>query len=205
MAASRDSGAGEIRSATNISALSIADSIFLLGCPRNRRNILFTIFLNRLHTLIFSPLAVILPSLAWNSGLLNASATNSSRLVAPYAVSNWSLIDSNRARICLAVGVFFAISWEVTACIASWSRTWFLRSASWFRVIVSVLGSYKPATVLPSAFTKPLTITTLVLSKPFPIAVATRDIVWFELCVRSLIAPRKSPASSLARICWDSG
>ena len=67
-------------------------------------------FLNLSHKVIRSPLAVIPASLDWKSGLLNASATNSSKLVAPYAVSRPSRMDSNRARICLAAAVFLAIS-----------------------------------------------------------------------------------------------
>ena len=72
-----------MRSVTNMSTLSIADSIFLLGCPRNRRTIFSIMFLNLSHRVIRSPLAVIPASLDWKFGLLNASATNSSKLVAP--------------------------------------------------------------------------------------------------------------------------
>ena len=83
MVALRYSGAGEIRSAIRESTLSLADSTLMLGCPRNRRMMLPIIFVNLSQRVMRSPLTDMLASLAWNSGLLNASATNSSTLVAP--------------------------------------------------------------------------------------------------------------------------
>ena len=66
--------------------------------------------------------------------------------------------------------------------------------------MVSVLGSYKPATASPDSLTTLLAITTLVLPRPFSIALATFATLASLTFVRSLIAPRKSPACSLARV-----
>ena len=70
-------------SPTILSTSLIAEFNFFVGRRRNTRITLATIFLNRSHVPNLSPLVSIEASLAWNSGLEKASATNSSRLVVP--------------------------------------------------------------------------------------------------------------------------
>ena len=82
-AALRYSGAGDINSVTSLSTSLRAVVVLVKGIFNALRTAFRTAFMNCFHTGNLLPLVSIEASFAWNSGLEKASATNSSRLVAP--------------------------------------------------------------------------------------------------------------------------
>ena len=89
--ASRESGAGDKMVLIRESEASSAVPMPLVPFPMRERTKLRMACMNRCSAVIASPLGLIAASFCWNSGLLKASATNSSKDCAPYAVSSESL------------------------------------------------------------------------------------------------------------------
>ena len=137
-----------------------------VDAPNSLRRKFITALVKRSNAVNASPFDTILANLVRNSGLLIASDTNSSKFVAPYAVSNLSFTDSNNLVSCLVTGCdLLANVAETAAWVISCSTVCTFIPASASRRIVLVLGSKLPASSrfsTTSIFVVPTTSASLV-------------------------------------------
>ena len=118
--ASRESGAGARIASINRSDSVKAESTSLGGIPTILRRKLPTELKNRCSAEISSPFGFIVANFFWNSGLLNASDTNSSTSCAPYALSSISFTSLNSLVSCLVTGwLGLASVADTAACVTS--------------------------------------------------------------------------------------
>ena len=149
-----------IRPSTFVSIFSAST-----GCnPSNLRKKLPTDVKNFCRVVTFSLPTRIPPNCCLNSGLVNASATNSSRDFEPYSSGKASFTSSYSFCNCLVSGCdLFASVAEVTAWVVSCSIVCTLPAWRLSSLIVLVAGSKKPATGSPISLRRSLSTTTFVV------------------------------------------
>ena len=154
-----------------------------------------------------SPLGLIEASLRWNTGLLNASAINSLRFSAPYAVSKYGLTSLYNFSNCLVAGWDLFFNWLiVAACVVSCSKACMVRGMLELSITVLILGSNKPATSPLSPISYPLSFRLASLAN-FILVVPVFSDNALAICLTRLLlvlfardcnAPFKSPFFSSA-------
>ena len=162
--ADRVAGDGESMPFIMRSTSSSADS-GLFGCrPMSLRTIRRTAPVNFSQPDILPPSTRVRASAVWNSGLLKASATNSSRLAVPYTSPICSRTVLKIACSCFTSGSNgFANDAEVAAWVISCRTVCTFIPFVASMEIVFVAGSYKPAAVRPTVCDRSSTTCTFVV------------------------------------------
>ena len=144
----------------------------LVCIPNSLRMKFITEFVKRSSAVNLSPFGDSAASCIRNSGLLNASATNSSRFVVPYAEPSSSFTDSNKFVNCLVIGCdLLANVADVAAWVISCSTVWTFIPDSALSDMVFVFGSNLPAA---SNLSATLTLVSPTTPASFSAALRTR-------------------------------